>query len=33
MRLPKPAEIGLGEELPKIAVQMREEGKSDEEIV
>lgn len=32
-RMPKAAETGLGEELPKIAVQMREEGRTDDEIV
>lgn len=32
-RIPKPAEIGLGEELPKIAVSMRNDGKTDDEIV
>ena len=32
-RMPKAAETGLGEELPKIAVQMREDGRTDDEIV
>ena len=33
MRIPKAAEIGLGEELPKIASLMREDGIEDGEIV